>query len=434
MGAQRVRDLVLFMKKLAQAVGLCAALALGSSMASAADQELLVWCWDDNFNVPAAKLAGEKFMAAHPDVKVTVQSIAQDNIVQKLNAALGANNVRGLPDVVLIEDYRVKNFMVGYPDFLRDITDSIDVSNFIDSKVYASSYNGRHYGVPFDSGTSALFLRKDIIEKAGLSVTDFQDITFNQYLDLGKTVKEKTGVALLPFDPNDLIEMRLMLQSNGEWFTAADDVNKVTVKDNVALKQAFNFYQRVTSEGLGYTITGWNQLLSSFQQGKVASLVYACWIMPSIKQATDQSGNWVVIPMPKVEGPNATHFSNSGGSQWYVNNYSNQADLATQFLKETFASDHDLINELVDRIGLISTMKDANNLPNYQEGDPFFGGQKVGKDFVEWNTQIPSVNYGIHTKEVESVVGEAMQSVLQGTPVDEALEQAQEMAQMQLGM
>lgn len=38
------------------------------------------------------------------------------------------------------------------------------------------------------------------------------------------------------------------------------------------------------------------------------------------------------------------------------------------------------------------------------------------------------------TKEVESVVGEAMQSVLQGTPVDEALEQAQEMAQMQLGM
>ena len=156
--------------------------------------------------------------------------------------------------------------------------------------------------------------------------------------------------------------------------------------------------------------------------------------MPSIKQATDQSGNWVVIPMPKVEGPNATHFSNSGGSQWYVNNYSNQADLATQFLKETFASDHDLINELVDRIGLISTMKDANTLPNYQEGDPFFGGQKVGKDFVEWNTQIPSVNYGIHTKEVESVVGEAMQSVLQGAPVDEALEQAQEMAQMQLGM
>ena len=161
-------------------------------------------------------------------------------------------------------------------------------------------------------------------------------------------------------------------------------------------------------------------------------MVYACWIMPSIKQATDQSGNWVVVPMPRVEGEQATHYSNSGGSQWYVNNYSQQAELATQFLKETFASDRDLINDLVDRIGLISTMKDANTLPNYQEGDPFFGGQTVGKDFVEWNTKIPPVNYGIHTKVVENVLGESLQSVLQGTPVDEALEQAQEMAQMQV--
>ncbi len=418
--------------KMVQAVGLAAGLAWSVEAVSA--QELLVWCWDDNFNVPAAKLAGEKFMAAHPDVTVTVQSIAQDNIVQKLNAALGANNVRGLPDVVLIEDYRVKNFMVGYPDFLHDLTDEIDVSNFIDSKVYASSYDGRHYGVPFDSGTSALFVRTDIIAQAGLSLADFEDITFEQYLDLGKIIKDKTGVALLPFDPNDLIEMRLMLQSNGEWFTANDDVNQVTVKDNQALQQAFHFYQRVTSEGLGYTITGWNQLLAAFQQGKVASLVYACWIMPSIKQAAEQSGKWAVVPMPRLEGPHATHYSNSGGSQWYVNNYSAQADLATQFLKETFASDRDLINDLVERIGLISTMKDANTLPNYQGGDPFFGGQSVGKDFVEWNTKIPPVNYGIHTKEVESVVGEALQNVLQGMPTDEALEQAQEMAQMQLGM
>ena len=66
------------MRKLAQAVGLSAALAgmwaVGAvaGTAAAAEQELLVWCWDDNFNVPAARLAGEKFMAAHPEVKVTV--------------------------------------------------------------------------------------------------------------------------------------------------------------------------------------------------------------------------------------------------------------------------------------------------------------------------------------------------------------------------
>lgn len=413
---------------------LAASLSACLFSASAMAETLTVWCWDDNFNVPAAKLAAEKFEAKHPDVDVVVESIAQDNITQKLNASLGANNLKALPDVVLIEDYRVKNYMIGFPDFLRDITDDIDLSNFIDSKVYASSHNGRHYGVPFDSGTSALFIRRDLFEQAGYTLKDFKDITFSQYLDMGKALQEKTGVKLLPFDPNDLIEGRLMLQSNGEWFTDKDNPNLPTIKDNVALRHAFNFYNRIQKEDLAYTITGWNGLLSSFQQGKVASLVYACWIMPSIMAAKDQAGKWAVVPMPKLDNvPTATHFSNSGGSQWYVNNHSANADLGVQFLKETFASDKEFINELVSKIGLISTLKDAKSLPAYQEGNQFFGGQHVERDFVDWNTQIPPVNYGSHTQVVSSIVSEYMLNAIQsGGNVDDALSQAQEMAAMQI--
>ena len=76
------------------------ALLLGAATANAADKELKIWCWDDNFNVPAARLAAEHYQAKHPDVTIKVESIAQDDLMQRLNAALGANNTRSLPDVI----------------------------------------------------------------------------------------------------------------------------------------------------------------------------------------------------------------------------------------------------------------------------------------------------------------------------------------------
>ena len=109
-----------------RAIASAAILTAISASAAHAATELKVWCWDDKFNVPAARMAAERFTAKHPDVTVKVESIAQDNTIQKMNAALGANNLRGLPDIVLIEDYRSKNFAIGYPDFLKDLKSYID--------------------------------------------------------------------------------------------------------------------------------------------------------------------------------------------------------------------------------------------------------------------------------------------------------------------
>ena len=187
------------------------ALLFGSAAASA-ETELKVWCWDDHFNVPAAKMAAQRYQARHPGVTVKVESIAQADIIQRLNAALGANNVRSLPDVVLIEDNRIQNFLIGYPDFLKEIGSTIDTSRFVDYKVKASSdTSGKVYGVPFDSGVTATFLRKDLFEKAGYTLDDFKDITWDQFIEMGKKVKETTGVYLFGYDPSDLGIIRVMM-------------------------------------------------------------------------------------------------------------------------------------------------------------------------------------------------------------------------------
>ena len=77
-------------------------------------------------------------------------------------------------------------------------------------------------------------------------------------------------------------------------------------------------------------------------------------------------------------------------------------------------------------------MKDVEGLPNYQKPNAYFGNQLVAKHFIEWNAKIPPVNYGMHTKAVESIVQEALQRYLGGEDIDTVLSDAQEMAQMQI--
>lgn len=417
-------------------VGAALLAGVASSSYAADQKEIKVWCWDDHFNVPAAKMAAEAYQAKHPDVKVTVQSIGQPDIIQKLNASLGANSTRSLPDVVLIEDLRIQNFLTGYPKFIKDLSGVIDTSKFVDYKIAASSSadGTKHYGVPFDSGVVANFVRLDLFEKAGYTLDDLQDATWDQFIDMGKKVKAETGAYLLGYDPSDLGLVRIMMQSAGKWYTNPEGT-KVTLSDNDALKESLRILKRLEDEGLVVYYSGWNQLLQTFQKGTVASVIQGCWITPSIEANQDQSGKWRIAPLPKLSNvANATHYSNLGGSQWYVNNYSKNADIAADFLKETFASDHTLLNNLVTKISLVNSLKDNSDTTNYNVESPFFGKQKIYATFADWNTKIPSVSYGAHTYAIESIATEALQRVLKGEDMDKVLKDTEENATMQIGL
>ena len=386
--------------KSALAAILCSSVLFGATAASAAQTELKLWAWDDNFNIPAAKMAAERFQAKHPDVTISVESMAQNDLTQRLNTSLAAKNYRTLPDVVLIEDYRVQNFLTGYPDFLKDIGSQIDLTKFVDHKVAASSdASGKHYGVPFDAGVVATYLR-----------------------------------ALIGYDPDDMHLIQAMMQSAGVWYTNAD-ATKVTIAGNAALKEALLVLKKMHDAGLIVNYSGWTPMLATFQQDQVAAVVQGCWLTPSLASNEAQSGKWRIVPLPKLNNvPNATHYSNLGGSQWFANALSDKSDLAVQFIKETFATDEDLLNQLVPKITLVTTLKDTSKITNNNVENPFFGGQKIYALFADWNTEIPSVNYGPHTRAIASIISEGLQRVIAGEDIDTVLQDCQSNAEMQVGL
>ncbi|OOM80810.1 extracellular solute-binding protein [Clostridium sp. BL-8] len=393
------------------------------------DKTITVWTWDDTFNVPAVNAAKERYLKDHPDVTINVVSMAQDDIVQKLNTSLSSGTYDGLPNVVSIEDYRIQNYLQSYPGEIKDLSDKVDKSKFADFKLNSMMQGNKLYGVPFDSGVAALFYRTDLIEQAGYTKEDMQNLTWEKYIEIGKAVKAKTGKAMLTIDPSDLNQLRIMMQSAGSWYVKPDG-KTVNIDGNEALKQAIVIYKQMVDAGITKQVSGWDAFLAAFQKGDVATVPSGCWISSSIQKAEDQSGKWAVAAIPRLgANPKSVNASNSGGSSWYVLDKVGNSDLAADFLASTFASDNDLMNELVPKIGLVSTLKSASTSENYSKPVPFYGNQEVFKDMADWTTKVPAVNYGLYTYQLESVMSEGMQAIVSGADIDETLKKTQAQAE-----
>lgn len=329
------------------------------------DQKITVWAWDETFNIKAANEAAEIYKAEHPDV-------------------------------VLIEDYKIQGYLTSYPDEFADFSDVLNPEDFAAYKTGVNVVDGSFYGVPFDSGVAATFYRKDMIEEAGYTEEDMQDLTWDKYIEIGQAVKEKCGVDMCTLDPSDLGQIRIMMQSAGSWYTDAD--GNVSFTDNQALKDAITTYKKLVDAGITKQTADWDQFVGAFNNGEVASVVSGCWVASSIKAAEDQSGKWAVAPVPRMsENENSINASSIGGGAWYVLQNVGNADLAKDFVATTFGSNVDLMNQLVSDISLVSTLNAAAEAPNVSEGVEYFGGQTVNKDFAEWTAEVPTVNYGMHT-------------------------------------
>ena len=400
-----------------------------SSEGSSGTDTVTVWAWDPAFNIAALEHAKEAYNG-DGEYEVQVIENAQDDIIQKLNTGLSSGTTKGMPNIVLIEDYRAQSFLQAYPDAFHPLTDVINTDDFADYKIATTSFDGEQYGLPFDSGVAALYVRTDYLEEAGYTVEDVTDITWAEYIEIGKDVKEATGKNMLTLDPNDLAQVRMMIQTTGSWYVE-EDGSTPNLAGNEALEKGFETYKELMTSDIVKIVSDWSQFVGAFNSGEVASVPTGNWITPSIKQAADQSGNWAAVPMPRLDMEGAVNASNLGGSSWYVLNVDGKEE-AADFLLNTFGSNPDLYQTLVKEVGALGTYSPAAEGDAYAVEDEFFGGQQILSDFSEWTDKIPGVNYGLHTYAIEDILVSGMQDYLNGAELTTVLENAQAQAEAQL--
>ena len=350
--------------------------------AAAQEETLTVWCWDPNFNVYAMEQAEKMYQKDHPDFKLDIQEKVYSDIETALITAAEADDYSTLPDIFLMQDYSFHKNVANYPGIFTELTDSgVDFSQFSAGKLADSTVDGKNYGLPFDNGATIMAIRKDMVEAAGLTVDDFKDTTWSDFIEKAKKVVEKNNVPMLTSSGGSEIVIE-MLQSAG----ASPMVDgKVDLVGNEALKKSIETYKQLIDEKVMVDYTDWDQYIASMNKGTAAGVIQGCWIMSSIQAAEEQSGNWAIVDMPKLDGiEGATNYANCGGASWAVSSNCKNTDLAFDFLKSTFGESVELYDDLLPNAGAIASYLPAAESEVYNEASDFYGGQTVYKDIVDF--------------------------------------------------
>lgn len=391
--------------------------------------EITAWAWDPLFNIAALELA--ESMWDEDGITLNIMDSSQDDIVQRLTTQLASGITTELPNIVLIEDYRVRGFLQSFPGMFYPIEPYINPADFVPYKNEATSLNGTQYGLPFDTGVTGLYVRVDYLEAAGFTVEDVTNIDWDQLIDIAVDIYAETGRHFITMDPNDTGLMRVMLHTAGVWFTE-DDGATPFIADNEYIATIFTLLERINNEGIAIPVTDWRAFLAGFNNGEVWAVPTGNWITPSIMAAEDQAGQWAVVPIPSLPGhANSVNASNLGGSSWYVLNIDGREE-AARFLAETFGTNVEFYQALLTEVGAMGTFIPAFDGEAYQTEVEFFNGQRIFYDLGNWATEIPLVNFGLHTYAIGDLLAISLQDFLGGQDLESVLEAAQSQAASQL--
>lgn len=401
--------------------------------ASEGGNTLTVWTWDPAFNIPAIKEAGNIYKADHPDFELKVVETLSDDCETKLITAAESGNLSTLPDIVLMQDNSYQKFVSIYPEAFTDLTDSgIDFSQFAAGKLSYSTVDGKNYGVPFDNGAVIGAYRTDYLEQAGYTIDDLTDIDWNRFIEIAKDVKEKTGKYMLSGQADSPDMVMEMLQSAGA--SLFDKDGKPAMTDNAALKECISIYQKMVEEGVYYEVNNWDDYVSSITTGQVAGVINGNWISATIMGMKDTSGKWAITNMPKlIETPNATNYSNNGGSSWYITSNCKNKDLAIDFLKSTFAGSVKLYENILPTIGAIGTYAPAADSTVYQEPQEFWNNQPIFAKIVDFSLKTPTNNTSPYYYDGRNAIGTQIQNIMNGADVDQAIADAQAEVEFTMG-
>jgi lactose/L-arabinose transport system substrate-binding protein len=387
-------------------------------------QTLTVWCWDPTFNIYAMQEAEKIYQKDHPDFKLDIVEVSNSDIETQLTTLVASGSLDQLPDIFLNQNSSFQRQVINFPELFADLTGSkIDFSKFAQSYVALSTVDDKNYGVPFDNSASIFGYRTDLLEEAGLTVDDFTDITWTEYIDLAKKVKDATGKNILSDRPNEPDTIMQMLQSAG--ISLFDDEGKPSIANNDKLKAVLDQYMELRKANVITDVPGWDEYIASFVNGDVAGVMTGCWIIGSIQSAEDQSGKWAITNIPKMEIEGGTNYASNGGSSWAVSSSANK-ELAIDFLAATFGGSTELYDTILPSSGAIALYQPASESSVYEEGVDFFGGEKIYAQISEFAGKIPSTSTGVYYYNARDALSVAVQDLISGVDTDTALKTAEE--------
>ncbi|MBA2667951.1 MAG: extracellular solute-binding protein [Trueperaceae bacterium] len=384
-------------------------IALVLAMASA--QTLTVWVWD--INKPALESTISSFQEMHPGVEVVVEDLGNQNTYDRGLAGCAAGGF-GMPDVYLVENNEAEVFWTQFPDCfldLRTVGGEELLPLFPDFKWTELTDGERIMAVPYDSGPTAIFYRRDLYEQAGIDVDDIE--TWDDFIAAGQAMNAATDGAVkmgtVAKGADD--EWFRMLANQAGCFYFDEDATQVTVAQPGCV-QALETLKRLYDADV-LAVGGWVEQIQLIQNSAAASALFGSWYGGVIQaEAPDQSGLWGVYLTPALE-PGGIRASNLGGSALAIPASTQNPELAYAFVVNALADEENQLN-ILENFGLTPSLLSLLDAPELDEPVEYFGGQAVWVDILGTLGDVPAVAGTAFFQEAREVMIGVVNSYLDG--------------------
>lgn len=355
--------------------------------------------WSTKNTAKALRAAVDNFKQKYPQVEVKILDMEEADIYHKIE--VGSTDKTSLPDIAMIEDYRVQYIVKNYPQLFSEVGDILgsDKDKFIKNKLDAVTVDGKMYAVPFEAAPVLMFYRKDLFDKAGINTENIK--TWDDYIEAGKKVVKISNQKLIPLTTTTDESYRLLLnQLNTSYF---DKDGKVILNSEKSQK-VLELMMKLYGNGLVYSYDSKDSLMNSIKNGNVASAMLGTnnvdFFMNSIPE---QKGKWAIMKLPAFE-PGGNQSVISEGNNFAIISSSKNKKLAGEFCKFA-AVDSETESFNLKNHSLLSSYIPSYDEKIFLEPNEYFNNEKLWFLTRELSKQIPSIYY---TKNYEYVSNAAI--------------------------
>lgn len=315
------------------------------------------------------------FETAHPDIHLQWVTLEENVLRQRVTTDIATR--AGQFDILTIGNYEVPLWAKqGWLYKFDKFSPSYDIDDIIGTVRESISYQGSIYALPFYAESAMTLYRKDLLQKAGLTMSAAP--TYDQIREIvSKTTDKNAGVYGIclrgkpGWGENMAYVSTLVTAFGGQWF----DKNWKATIDTPAWRNAITYYTDLMRQygPPGATANGFNENLSLFTTGHCAVWIDATSAAGTVfdkKQSTvaDQVG-FAALPTGSFKG----------GPTWLwswnlaIPASSSHAEAARKFIE--WATSKDYIQLVAKTDGWVNippgTRTSSYKAPEYKQVAPF---------------------------------------------------------------
>jgi arabinosaccharide transport system substrate-binding protein len=333
----------------------------------------------------------------HPDDPVTIRLLEYSALQRRMLSGFFA----GTPTADLLEIERniASRAFVGPIDRTGfvDLTDRIRADGLLDEIPAAGfspwSSRGRIFGLPVGVHPVLLCYRADLVEAAGLDVAQIE--TWDDYFRvLRPLMADRDGdgrpdrYLISGWNTNAGFLDMLMLQAGAKLFDDRGRPTLATPRNAEILARLVHWFagpDRVAADAPDFSPAGNRQRV----EGYVVGTLMPDWLAGAWKADLPAlAGKVKLMPVPAWE-PGGCRTSAWGGTMIGIARTAPRVDEKWQLIKSLYYSRELAELNFHDAL-IVSPLRSFRDLPVYQEPEPYFCGQQVGRLFIAQFPSMPS--------------------------------------------